>query len=34
MKGGIEDIHETSMAEKGKQENSKAGKPMEEKKSK
>jgi len=34
MKGGIEDIHETSAAEKGKQEAPKAGKPPEEKKSK
>jgi len=34
MKGGIEDIHETSAAEKGKPENPKSGKPMEEKKGK
>jgi F-type H+-transporting ATPase subunit beta len=34
MKGGIEDIHETSAAGKGKQENPKAGKPTEEKKGK
>jgi F-type H+-transporting ATPase subunit beta len=34
MKGGIEDIHETSAAEKGKPEAPKAGKPTEEKKGK
>src|SRR6185369_6912368 len=34
MKGGIEDIHETSAAEKSKPENPKSGKPTEEKKGK
>jgi F-type H+-transporting ATPase subunit beta len=34
MKGGIEDIHETSAADKSKPENPKAGKPTEEKKGK